>query len=242
MRIGGVNNMKKYKIAVAGTGYVGLSIATLLSQHHHETAVDIIPEKVEMINNRKSPIQDDYIEKYLAEKELNLTATKTAAHWIGKAKCGTYGIRFFWPLINTYGEEERSARLVNTIIRKVLHGESPDLSAGNQYYDFVHVSDVARALILIAEKGVDGTNYTIGSGDAKPLKEFLKIVGQVANDLHDGEPVELGFGKITSNVISLPITTFDVTKLYKDTGFKPLIPFRKGIERTARWIKEDEGM
>lgn len=75
MRIGGVNNMKKYKIAVAGTGYVGLSIATLLSQHHHETAVDIIPEKVEMINNRKSPIQDDYIEKYLADKELDLTAT-----------------------------------------------------------------------------------------------------------------------------------------------------------------------
>ena len=169
-------------------------------------------------------------------------ATKTAAHWIGKAKCGTYGIRFFWPLINTYGEEERSARLVNTIIRKVFHGETPDLSAGNQYYDFVHVSDVARALILIAEKGVDGTNYTIGSGDAKPLKEFLKIVGQVANDLHGGEPVELGFGKITSNVISLPITIFDVTKLYKDTGFKPLIPFREGIERTARWIKEDEGM
>ena len=67
--------MKNYKIAVAGTGYVGLSIATLLSQHHQVTAVDIVPEKVEMINNRKSPIQDDYIEKYLAEKELNLTAT-----------------------------------------------------------------------------------------------------------------------------------------------------------------------
>ena len=67
--------MKNYKIAVAGTGYVGLSIATLLSQHHQVTAVDIVPEKVELINNRKSPIQDDYIEKYLAEKELNLTAT-----------------------------------------------------------------------------------------------------------------------------------------------------------------------
>lgn len=62
-------------IAVAGTGYVGLSIATLLAQHNHVTAVDSIPEKVEMINNKKSPIQDDYIEKYLAEKELNLTAT-----------------------------------------------------------------------------------------------------------------------------------------------------------------------
>lgn len=69
---------KDYKIAVAGTSYVGLSIATLLSQHHQVTAVDIVPEKVEMINNRKSPIQDDYIEKYLAEKDLNLTATLDA--------------------------------------------------------------------------------------------------------------------------------------------------------------------
>ena len=66
---------KKYNIAVAGTGYVGLSLATLLAQHNHVTAVDIIPEKVDMINNRKSPIQDDYIEKYLAEKDLDLTAT-----------------------------------------------------------------------------------------------------------------------------------------------------------------------
>ena len=66
---------KKYNIAVAGTGYVGMSIATLLAQHNHVTAVDIVPEKVDMINKRISPIQDDYIEKYLAEKELDLTAT-----------------------------------------------------------------------------------------------------------------------------------------------------------------------
>ena len=71
--------MKNYSIAVAGTGYVGLSIATLLSQHHHVTAVDVIPEKVEKINKRISPIQDEYIEKYLAEKELNLTATLDGA-------------------------------------------------------------------------------------------------------------------------------------------------------------------
>ena len=70
-----MNNFKDIKIAVAGTGYVGLSIATLLSQHHHVTAVDVIAEKVEKLNNRVSPIQDDYIEKYLAEKPLNLTAT-----------------------------------------------------------------------------------------------------------------------------------------------------------------------
>ena len=73
-----MRQIKDLKIAVAGTGYVGLSIATLLSQHHEVTAVDIIPEKVELINNKKSPIQDEYIEKYLAEKELDLTATLDA--------------------------------------------------------------------------------------------------------------------------------------------------------------------
>ena len=73
-----MREFKDLKIAVAGTGYVGLSIATLLSQHHQVTAVDIIPEKVELINNKKSPIRDDYIEKYLVEKELNLTATLDA--------------------------------------------------------------------------------------------------------------------------------------------------------------------
>ena len=69
--------MGNYRIAVAGTGYV-LSIATLLSQHHEVMAVDIIPEKVDLINHKKSPIQDEYIEKYLAEKDLNLTATLDA--------------------------------------------------------------------------------------------------------------------------------------------------------------------
>ena len=73
-----MREFKDLKIAVAGTGYVGLSIATLLAQHHKVIAVDIIPEKVELINNKKSPIQDEYIKKYLAEKELDLTVTLDA--------------------------------------------------------------------------------------------------------------------------------------------------------------------
>jgi UDPglucose 6-dehydrogenase len=72
-----IHKLKK-KIAVAGTGYVGLSLAVLLAQHNEVTAVDIVPEKVELINNKRSPIQDDYIEKYLAEKDLNLIATLDA--------------------------------------------------------------------------------------------------------------------------------------------------------------------
>ena len=165
-------------------------------------------------------------------------AAKTAAHWMGKAKAGSYGIQFFWPLINTYGEEECSARLINTIIRKIYKNEIPNLSAGEQYYDFVHVSDVARALYLIAERGIDGTNYMIGSGNARPLKEFLEIVGRIANEINDSD-IPLGFGKITRNVISLPVEAFDGTKLTEDTGFKPLVGFEEGIRNTAMWIKEN---
>ena len=73
-----MRSFEKLKIAVAGTGYVGLSIAILLAQHHQVIAVDVIPEKVEKLNKKISPIQDDYIEKYLAEKKLNLTATLDA--------------------------------------------------------------------------------------------------------------------------------------------------------------------
>ena len=80
-----MREFKDLKIAVAGTGYVGLSISVLLAQHHHVTAVDIISDKVDLINQRKSPIQDDYIEKYLAEKELDLTATLDAEAAYGDA-------------------------------------------------------------------------------------------------------------------------------------------------------------
>ncbi len=73
-----MRDFKDLKIAIAGTGYVGLSLATLLAQHHQVTAVDIVPEKVDLINKKQSPIQDDYIETYLAEKDLHLTATLDA--------------------------------------------------------------------------------------------------------------------------------------------------------------------
>ena len=93
--------MKNYKIAVAGTGYVGLSLSVLLAQHNQVTAVDIVQAKVDMINNHRSPIQDDYIEKYLAEKELNLTATLDAKSALFQVK------DHFWleaPLEPRYGD------------------------------------------------------------------------------------------------------------------------------------------
>ena len=167
-------------------------------------------------------------------------ASKVAAHWMAKAKCGNYGIRFFWPLINTYGEEEKSARLINTVIRKIYKGESPEVSKGDQLYDFVHVSDVAKALCLIAEKGIDGSNYVIGSGEPRPIKEFLNTTAIIANKINGGTSIPVGFGKYNGDVISLPISTFDISKIQKDTGFIPQLSFEEGITTTALWIKENQ--
>ena len=171
---------------------------------------------------------------------LMYKVSKTAAHWMGKTKAGQLGMRFFWPWINTYGEEERSGRLINTVIRKIYNEETPLLSSAEQFYDFVHVSDVAHCLYLIAEKGVNGKDYVIGSGAPSPLKDYLTVVGEIANRIKGGTKIPLGFGRVHTGVISLPRDTFDTTELIQDTGFTPAVSFREGVERTARWLLEND--
>ncbi len=158
--------------------------------------------------------------------------SKLASHWMGKALAGSYGIKFFCPLIiNAYGEGECSFRLINSFIRKMMNGETMDLSDGTQLYDFVHVSDVAKALYLIAEKGVDGRDYIIGSGSSKPLREYLEeayaiIKKSVVKNV--GKP---NYGALTSKAVFLPREAFDISKLRNDTGFAPEITFHEGISR-----------
>jgi len=183
-------------------------------------------------------IQEMSEEKAVTNLGYMYKAAKTCAHWMAKAKAGASGIRFFWPIItNAYGEGENSGRLINTVIRKILAGESPALSEGKQLYDFVHISDVARAFYLVGEKGVDGANYIIGSGEAKPLRGFLSQVGEIANNAKGGEPVPLGFGEGRSNVIFLPASAFNIDSLSWDTGYWPELPFAEGIRKTVRWIQ-----
>ena len=160
-------------------------------------------------------------------------AAKTCAHWMAKAKAGQLGIRFLWPVItNAYGNGGSSGRLINTIIRQILAGKSPSLSEGNQWYDFVHISDAARAFRLLEESGVDGTNYLIGSGTPRKLKHWLRIVGDIVNEERDGEPVPLGFGQHQGFVAQLPREAFSIANLQRDTGFVPLVQFEEGIQQT----------
>ncbi len=163
-------------------------------------------------------------------------AAKISAHWMGKALAGSKNIRFFWPIIsNAYGEGENSGRLINTIIRQIRDGVSPSLSEGYQNYDFVHISDVARAFYLIPEHGIDGANYFIGSGNPKPLREYLNVVGKVSNEMF-GTNIPLGFGRSQASVVQLPEFVFDINRLKKDTGYQAIVPFEEGIRRTVQWI------
>ena len=185
----------------------------------------------------KEALIDICKDKRIQDQSYFYKSAKTAAHWMTKAKSGKNGIRFFWPTINTYGEGELSPRLINTVIRKIYNGEAPVLSEGKQYYDFVHISDVARALCLIAEKGEDGTNYVIGSGYPSQLRNFLSKTADIANGIMNSN-VPLLFGALPGEVISLPLEDFSSDKLVRDTGFQPLVPFDEGVRRTALWIKK----
>lgn len=176
--------------------------------------------------------------KVIANLGYMYKAAKLATHWMLKSLAGHSNVRFFWPLISTYGEGENSKRLINSIIRSIYSGKTPKLTSGEQLYDYVHVSDVARALYLISKFGVDGSNYVISSGNPQPLRNFLNIVGDIANELNNSH-VSLGFGLSDSSAINLPRSFFE-TNLTRDTGFCPKVSFSEGIRRTALWIKQQE--
>lgn len=162
---------------------------------------------------------------------------KVVAHIMCMSVAAKLGIDLIWPSItNAYGVGEVSSRLVNTTIRKCIHGEVPQFTAGTQNYDFVYIDDVARAFYLIGEKGKPFHEYLIGSGHAKALKEFLlEMKAAIAPNL------DFIFGDIPFTGIDLPLERFDCTETEKDTGFKAEISFAEGTRRTKAWLEQREG-
>ncbi len=160
---------------------------------------------------------------------------KHAAHYMAKADVCRQGIDFLWPVItNAYGVGEVSGRLINSAVRTLLKGDSPAFTKGDQYYDFVYISDVARAFRLIGEKGVTCRPYVIGSGHARPLREFLTQVGELA-----GPGIPLRFGAHIFQGVYVPREWYEENEklLETDTGFQAEIPFRDGIRMLADWMK-----
>ena len=158
---------------------------------------------------------------------------KHIAHSMCKSVASDIGIDMLWPMItNAYGVGELSPRFVNSTIRKIIHGEPLQFTAATQNYDFVYVTDVARAFYLIAKNGKPFCEYMIGSGTARPLKEFILEMQRALAP--DAVPL---FGDIPFTGINMPLSTFDTEETEKDTGFKAEISFAEGTKRTMEWLK-----
>lgn len=158
---------------------------------------------------------------------------KLVAHAMCMSVAASLGIDLVWGSItNAYGVGERSPRLVNSTIQKCLRGESPQFTAGTQNYDFVYIDDVARAFRLIGEKGKPFHEYRIGSGKARPLRQFLlEMKEAIAPEL------EFKFGDVPFTGIDLPLSCFDCSETERDTGFCAQVSFGEGCRRTCEWWK-----
>lgn len=161
---------------------------------------------------------------------------KLTAHCMCKSVAAAENIDLVWAIItNAYGEGERSPRFVNTTIRKIIHNEPLQFTAATQNYDFVHVCDVARAFRLIGQHGKPFCEYVIGSGNARPLKEFiLEMTEALAPD------ASVVFGDIPFTGVNMPLDVFSIENTKKDCGFLPEISFAEGTRRTMAWLKENE--
>lgn len=158
--------------------------------------------------------------------QANIYSTaKLTAHYMSRILAASMDIRYVWPYItNSYGEEECSSRFLNTTVRKILSGECPTFSAATQMYDFVHVTDVAKAFYLLGQRGKNGQTYCVGSGCPQQLKEYITQMKNLLNPA-----AQLCFGSKPG--ISLDKTYFNTMSLVEDTGFCPRISFEEGILR-----------
>ena len=158
---------------------------------------------------------------------------KHIAHCMCKSVAANIGIDLLWSMItNAYGIGEYSPRFVNTTLRKIINGEPLLFTAATQNYDFVYVSDVAKAFYLVAEKGVPFCEYMIGSGNARPLKEFiLEMVNACAPD---AKPL---FGDVPFTGTNMSLSTFAIDAIKHDCGFEPDVPFAQGTKMTMDWLK-----
>lgn len=187
------------------------------------------------------------ITEYDAIETVYVDGSEPGVNYIyGSAKAVTYAmakciavdinIDLIWVILtNGYGVGDITNRMLNNSIRKIIKHENPQFTSGTQNYDFVYIDDVARAFYLIGKNGKPFHSYLIGSGNAKPLKEFLlEMKESIAKD------VDFIFGDVPFTGVNLDLSIFDTKKTEKDTGFKAEISFAEGVKRTYEWLKKVE--
>lgn len=156
---------------------------------------------------------------------------KLCANHASRVVCHRLGIRHIWPrILSGYGIYDDMYSVLNSTIIGSLEGKKPEFSKGEQIWDFVHMDDIANALYLIALKGKDGVNYPIGSGDARPLREYLTVLCSKLGNLDEVE-----FGKRPYDKSQIMHLEADISRLQEDTGWQPEVSFEEGIEGVIKF-------
>lgn len=160
---------------------------------------------------------------------------KLCAGQMGRLEAKRVGIDYIWPrLVSVYGPHDGESVMIISVIRQLLAGKVPALTKGEQMWDFLYASDAGEAIYRAARYGKDGSVYVIGSGVARPLKEFVVEMRDTINPA-----LSLGFGKIPYQEKDVMFLQADITDLQKDTGFIPQIPFSEGLKKTIEWVKKE---
>lgn len=181
--------------------------------------------------------KETYTAVYTQESKPGLPyiygAGKLIARSICKPIANSLSIDLCWAVItNAYGVGELSPRFVNSTIRKIISGEPLKFTAATQNYDFIYITDVARAFAAIGEYGVANKEYTIGSGSARPLKEFILEMQQALAP--EAKPI---FGDVPFTGVNMPLEAFDTTDIETDCHFKPTVSFAEGTRLTMEWVE-----
>ena len=154
---------------------------------------------------------------------------------MGETVAKLSGVEFIPVIItNIYGVGEKSARMIYTSINKLIHKEHCSFTAGCQTYDFIYITDAINSIIEVSEKGIPFHRYYIGSGEPKPLREFLIEMGTIVDP-----EAKLGLGDIPFHGADISYSQFDLKKVERDTGYKNKISFAEGIRLTADYIRNE---
>ncbi len=157
---------------------------------------------------------------------------KLAAHLMGETVAKLNGVEFIPVIItNIYGVGEKSARMIYTSVNKLVHKEHCSFTQGYQMYDFIYITDAINSIIEIADKGKAFNRYYIGSGNPKPLREYLLEMRDIVDP-----SAEIGLGEIPFKGVDISYSQFDLKKVERDTGYKNKVPFADGIKMTADYI------
>ncbi len=162
-------------------------------------------------------------------------AAKVATHYFLDVQSSRLGVPYIWAVLpSTFGERRSDNNIITYTIKSLLSGEIPQYGSLDQMWDFLHVSEVVRALYLIGEKGSLGKTYGIGSGDHRKLRDYIVTVRDMINP-----ELPLGIGSIKHNTKQLTSSCVDISELTRDTGFIPEVRFEEGIKRTISFIKDN---